>query len=134
MTKLIAAFIIIVVLYGGWELFLYWDRIKNEEDTARKQAASAVVVPENLPGLPDKLQASLQTAREQGPAAFGAWLKTYGNMVQDPRKAWIELDYCIAIAREDPSEAKRVFGRVKDRTLASSPVWPRIQQLDKTYQ
>jgi hypothetical protein len=55
-------------------------------------------------------------------------------MVQDPRKAWIELDYCIAVAREDPAEAKRAFASVKNRTPQSSPVWPRIKQLEKTYE
>jgi len=54
--------------------------------------------------------------------------------VQDPRKAWIELDYCVMVAREDPAEAKRVFRDVKARTAASSPVWPRIQKLQKTYE
>ena len=56
------------------------------------------------------------------------------EQVEDPRKAWIELDYCVAVAREDTSEAKRVFKEVKERTPTSSPVWPRIQQLEKTYQ
>jgi len=36
MTKIIAAFIIIVVVWGGWELFLYWDKVKNEEETKQK--------------------------------------------------------------------------------------------------
>ncbi len=45
---------------------------------------------------------------------------------QDPRKAWIELDSCVAIAREDPSEARRVFAEVKKRT-------PRVKALEKTY-
>src|SRR6266446_4946467 len=125
MTKLIAALIIIAAVYGGWELFLYYDRIKNEEATAQKQAASSVVVPENLPGLPQQYEASLQAAKNQGPTGLKAWLKAYDRIVQDPRRAWIELDYCVAVAREDPAEAKRVFAAVKDRTPPTSPVWPR---------
>ena len=46
------------------------------------------------------------------------WLKTYGQSVEDPRKAWIELDYCVAVAREDPAEARRVFAAVKERIAA----------------
>jgi hypothetical protein len=62
------------------------------------------------------------------------WLKAYDRQIKDPRKAWIELDYCVLVAREDPAEARRVFASVKDRMPASSPVWPRIKQLEKTYQ
>jgi len=132
-TKLIAAFIIIVALFGGYHLFLYWERVKNEEETRKKQAVAAVVQGENLPGLPPGLEPGLKAAQQNSPAAFRKWLKTYDKALQDPRKAWIELDYCVAIAREDPSEARRVFAEVKKRTPPSSPVWPRVKALEKTY-
>src|SRR5512141_1529640 len=109
MTKLIAALIIVALLYGGWELFLYWVRVKQEEAAARKQAAAAVVIPEQLPGLPPGLEASLQAAQKQGPAAFKRWLRTYNRSLHDPRKAWIELDYCLMVSHEDPAEARRTF-------------------------
>ena len=70
MTKLIAALIIVVVLYGGWELFLYWEKVKNEEETKQKQDAAAMVIGDQLPGLPYKLEASLQAARKQGAAGL----------------------------------------------------------------
>ncbi len=75
----------------------------------------------------------MKAAQQKSPAAFRKWLKTYDKALQDPRKAWIELDYCVAIAREDPSEARRVFAEVKKRTPPSSPVWPRVKALEKTY-
>src|SRR5436190_18025515 len=134
MTKLITAAIIIIVIYGGWHLFLYWDKFKNEEETAHKQAASSVIVPENLPGLPQSLEPGLKAAEKQGAAGLRRFLKDYGRLMQDPRKAWIELDYCVRIAREDPAEAKRVFAAVKERTPPSSPIWPRIKDLEKTYE
>jgi hypothetical protein len=133
MTKVIAALIIIVVLWGGWELFLYWDKVKNEDETKEKQEA-AMVNGDQLPGMAYQLEASLQAARKQGAAGLKNWLKANGQSVEDPRKAWIELDYCVAVAREDPSEARRVFAEVKGRTPPSSPVWPRIKQLEKTYE
>jgi len=133
-TKIIAAFVIIVVLYCGYQGFRYWESVKNEEETQKKQAAAAAVQGENLPGLPQVLEPSLKAAQQQSPAAFRKWLKTYGKTLQDPRKAWIELDYCVAIAREDPSEARRRFAEVKARTPPSSPVWPRVKALEKTYQ
>ncbi len=134
MTKLIAVVIIVAVLYGGWQLFLYWDKVKNEEETERKQTAAAVVRGESLAGVPYQLQPSLDAAYKQGAAGLREWLKTYDKVVQDPRKAWIELDYCVLLSREDPAEAKLLFAAVKKRTTPSSPVWPRIQQLEKTYQ
>src|ERR1035437_9046590 len=134
MTKLIAAFILIVVLWGGWELFLYWDKVSHEEEAKQKQDAAAMVVGDQLPGMSYKLDASLQAARKQGAAGLRNWLKTYNQSVEDPRKAWIELDYCVAVARQDPAEAKRVFAQVKERTPPSSPVWPRMKQLEKTYE
>jgi len=133
-TKLIAALIIVAVLYGGWNLFLYWDKVKNEKESIRKEEAAAVVTENSLPGLPYGLEQSLQAAKRQGAASLKTWLKTYGNLVQDPRKAWIELDYCVMIARDDPAEARRVFATVRERTGPASPVWPRIKQLAPTYE
>jgi hypothetical protein len=138
MTKLIAALIVVAVLYAGWHLFLYWEEVKNEEENAKKQHAAAQVNPDQLPGLPyglvTSLQAAQQAAQQQGAAPLRNWLKTYDKQIQDPRKAWIELDYCVLVAREDPAEARRVFADVKQRTPPSSPVWPRIKQLEKSYE
>src|ERR1017187_9806307 len=134
MTKVIAVLLIVVAIYGGWELFLYWDKVKNEEETKQKQDTAAMVVGDQLPGLPYQLEQSLQTARTKGAAGLKNWLKTHSQSVEDPRKAWIELDYCVAIARQDPAEAKRVFTQVKERISPSSPVWPRMKQLEKAYE
>jgi hypothetical protein len=134
MTKLIAALIIVVVLYGGWQLFFYWERVKNEEETEKKKVVAEAVMGDQLPGMPYQLDASLRTAQSQGATGLRNWLKAYGDRIQDPRKAWIELDYCVAISREDPSEARRVFADVKKRTQPSSPVWSRVKRLEKTYQ
>ena len=133
MTKLIALVIIVVALWGGWELFQYWEKVQHEEENAKKQSESSVVVPEQLSGMPSQLEAGLRAAREKGAPGLRNWLKTYGAAIQDPRKAWIELDYCVAVSSEDPADARRVFAQVKKRTTPSSPVWPRIKQLEKTY-
>jgi hypothetical protein len=134
MTKLIAAAILLALLFGGWELFFYWEKVKNEEETQKKQAAAAIVSGDQLSGLPQQLEASLKAAESQGAAGLGNWLKIYGRSVQDPRKTWIELDYCLLISRDDPSEAKRLFAEIKKRTPESSPVWGRIKKLEKAYE
>ena len=134
MTKLIGALIVVVVLYAGWELFFYWERVKNQEETEKKQAAAEAVMGDQLPGLPYQLDPSLKAAQEKGAAGLREWLKAHGNSVQDPRKAWIQLDYCVLISREDPAEARRIFADVKSRLQPSSPVWARIKRLEKTYE
>jgi hypothetical protein len=134
MTKLIAAFIIIVVLYGAWHGFKYWEEFQNKQEEKQKQVVATAITEDQLSGLPEKLAGSLQAAKKQGASGLKGWLKNYGRMVQDPRKAWIELDYCVLLSHEDLPEARRVFAEVKGRTPPSSPVWPRIKQLEKTYE
>lgn len=134
MTKLIAVLMLAAVLWGGWQLFFYWEKVQNNQETEKKQAASAMLIGEGLSGMPYQLETSLQDAKRQGVRAFGKWLKTYGPAIQDPRKAWIQLDYCVMLSEQDPAEARRLFAEIKERTPHSSPVWPRIEQLAKTYQ
>jgi hypothetical protein len=134
MTKLIAALLIVGAIYGGWKLFLYWEEVKNTEETQQRQKAADMAVGDTLPGMPYQLETSLQNARRQGAAGLRNWLKLHGQSVEDPRKAWIELDFCVAVAREDPAEARRVFAGVKERLGPSSPVWPRMKQLEQAYQ
>jgi hypothetical protein len=124
----------VAALYGGWEFFLYWEKVKNDEETKQKQDAAAMTSGDQLPGLAYQLEASLQNARKQGAAGLRSWLKTNSRSVEDPRKAWLELDFCVAVAREDPAEARRVFAVVKERIGPSSPVWQRMKQLEKTYE
>jgi hypothetical protein len=134
MTKLIAVFIVIVAVFAGWEFFVHWEKVRDEKEAKQKQQAASVIVGENLPGLPDKLAPSLEAAKKKGAAGLRNWLKNYGRLVQDPRKAWIELDYCVLVSHEDLPEARRVYAEVKARTPESSPVWPRVKDLQKVYE
>ena len=131
-TKLIAALIIALVLFGAYELVQYYATFENEKEARQKEAAAKVITGDQLPGMPYELQPSLTAAQQAGPKAFENWLATYGRSVQDPRLAWIQLDYCVAIIRENPAEAKKIFAIVKDRTPSSSPVYPRVQGLAKS--
>jgi hypothetical protein len=135
MTKFIGIAIIVLLLFGVYHLVMYYDKIQNQKESDEKQAASARVVGDSLPGMPTRqLETSLRTAEHEGAAALGRWLKAYGENVQDPRRGWIELDYCVLIARESPAEARRIFAEVKQRTPPSSPLWPRVKELSKTYE
>jgi hypothetical protein len=133
-TKLIAVLIVALMFFGGFKLFLYFEQVKNEREAEHKQAAAALVIGDQLEGQPQSQVASLQAAQSQGAAGLRNWLKTFDHAVQDPRKAWIELDYVVMLARENPSEARKLFAEVKRRTPPSSPVWPRIKQLQSTFE
>jgi hypothetical protein len=134
MSKLIVGFLIIAAIYGGMELFRYYERLESEESSAKKEAAASAVSPQHLSGLPYNLETLLAAAQGQGAEGLRKFLKTYGANIQDPRKAWIELDYVVALTRENPAEARRIFAEVKERTGPSSPVWKRIKELEKTYE
>jgi hypothetical protein len=135
MTKIIGILIIVLILFGVYHLVMYYDKVQNEKESDEKQAAAARVVGDSLPGMPTRqLENSLRAAEKEGAAAMGRWLKAYGANVQDPRRAWIELDYCVLIARDSPAEARRIFAEVKQRIPPSSPMWPRIKELSKTYE
>ncbi len=135
MTKLIAILFLVAALFVGWKLFDYWDKVKSEEDAAaRQKAAASAVSPQQLPGMPYQLEESLSKAEKLGATGLRNWLEAYGSRIEDPRKAWIQLDYVLLLSRDNPRDAKRLFAEVKARTPESSPVYPRIKELEKTYE
>jgi hypothetical protein len=129
MTKLISVLIIVAALFVGWRLFKYYEQVKDQEANAQKEAAAATAALQSLPGLPSQLEPTLEAAKKRGAAGLRDWLKAYGTQVQDPRKAWIELEYAVLVSRDNVAEARKVYAAVKERTSRSSPVWPRIEEL-----
>lgn len=135
MTKLIGLLIIVLVVWGGYELFEVWDRYDTNRDVKDKQAEEARNFnPDSLPGMPFELQKSFDIAKQRGPVGIHDWLKAYHAKVQDPRLGWIELDYAVSIASKDPAEAKKIYEDVKDRTPTNSVIYPRVKELGKTYE
>ena len=132
-TKLIGVLVALVVIFCGYHFFQYWVNVRDEVAIKKKEAA-AVFRPESLPGLPPELEQGLRAAQQKGPTTVQSWLKTYGSRVQDPRKAWIELEYAKAIVRDNPAEARKVFKEVKDRTPPASPLWPQLKAVEKSFQ
>jgi hypothetical protein len=130
MKPFIVIFIVIGVAFGGWKIWEYW-KVKEAEEMRQNNPQ---VSPKQLSGLPYQLEDSLAKAQAGGAQTLKAWLDAYGKSVQDPRLASIQLDYVLLIGREDPAEARRVFADVKKRTGPNSPVYPRVKQLETTYQ
>lgn len=134
MTKLITVLLVVLAIFVGYRLFLYWDKVSSEEDLRQaEEAKRRIVDPNALTGLPWELSDSLNQAVKNG-ASLRAWLKANQTRVQDPRLAWIQLDFVELIGRDSPNEARDVFNAVKPRIPTNSPIYARIQRLEKTFQ
>ncbi|PYJ56496.1 MAG: hypothetical protein DME24_22045 [Verrucomicrobia bacterium] len=138
MRQLIGILLILGAIWGCKELYRYWEEVKARKEAedrgGRPPPTSEVATPTALPGLPANLEPSLQAAQKQGAAGLKNWLKLYRPYVSDPRLAAIELDYIVLISSSNPQEARQLFAAVKQRTPTNSPIFPRIRQLEKTYQ
>ena len=136
MKALIGIFVVLAVIFLGWRVYDYWVGVDTEREARERAKLPPPVVPERLEGLPSQLEPSLQEAQKKGAAGLKSWLDQYKRspLVKDPRLAWIELDYVVGVAAENPIEAKRVFSEVKKRTPPESPVYPRIKELERTYE
>ena len=138
MRQLIGILLILGAIWGCKELYRYWEEVKARKEAedrgGRPPPTSEVATPTALPGLPANLEPSLQAAQKQGAAGLKNWLKLYRPYVSDPRLAAIELDYIVLISSSNPQEARQLFAALKQRTPTNSPVFPRIRQLEKTYQ
>jgi len=133
-TKLIGAFFVILALVAGWKMAAYYKQVAEETRNQKKVEQGEDIKPGQLEGMPYQLQQSLAVAEQNGATGLRDWLRTFGAQIKDPRKAWIELDYCLALMREDPRTAKNVFQSVKERTSTNSPVYPRVRQLERTFE
>lgn len=133
MTKLIWALIVAVVVFIGYRLYVSWEKAKGGGDDG-KPHAPASVTPDSLTGLPPQLEPAYRAAKERGATAFRTWFNANESKLGDPRKAWIELELCRAMTRENPAEAKNIFTRVKSRVPPASPVWPKVKELEKTFE
>lgn len=138
MRQVLGILLIVAAIWGCKELYNYWEQVKARKEAEDRGGgpppAVVVTAPTTLPGLPANLESSLQAAQKQGAAGLKNWLKLYRPYVSDPRLAAIELDYLVLISSTAPQEARQIFAAVKQRTPANSPVYPRIKQLEKTYQ
>ncbi|MGC3959239.1 MAG: hypothetical protein QM813_15245 [Verrucomicrobiota bacterium] len=134
MTKAIWVLIILVVGYVGYLLFNQWDKARLEHD-GRKPAetATGMVSGDGLAGMPNQLEAGYRAAKGNGPTAFRAWFTANEKSLTDPRKAWIEMELCVAMTRENPAEAKKIYLAVKSRVPPSSPVYAKVKELEKTF-
>ena len=133
MTKLISILIILILVVCGWKFMGYYQKVTEENEKKARQESGVDFRPENLEGVPYTLQPSLDAATKSGGTGLRNWLKAYGAQIKDPRKAWIEMECSLALLRTDPNDAKRIFRGVKERTATNSPIYFKVQQLERTF-
>jgi hypothetical protein len=138
--KIVISIIIIAALgFLGWEIWQYSQKFNSGKPEAQQEEAAVNSVdPTQLPGMPPTWEEGYRkaaTAATNGDiGALRTWLRNYGQKIDDPRRAWIEMDYMVMISRDNPQEARAIFDSVKERTPKDSPVYPRVKELEKTYQ
>lgn len=136
MKALISILIVLIVGIVGFKLYERWNAAKEQRYLAERAASGADINPDTLEGMPWQLVPKMHEAEQAGPDALKRFIdscKRYPD-VKDPRLAWLELDYAVLISSKDPVEAKKIFQDVKKRTPPDSKIWPRINQLAKTYE
>ncbi len=123
---LLAVLIIAMAVWRAWDYYAHLNLEPGQGPTAGTGA---------FPHLDAKIQKALADARNKGPASYKAALDRYKNLgwLSDPWLANYQLDYAVIIAINDPSEARKVFSEVAERTRPDSPVYPRVEQLRPTF-
>lgn len=126
--------IIALLVWGGYyvvsSLSARYKAIEKKQETTASQPAN--VPSSDLPGMPYQLQASLDAAHAQGPAALKRWIDANRRYVQDPRLGDIELDLAVALMRQNLPQAREIYKNVKARTPANSPLQGRLQRLSRS--
>lgn len=144
MKTLMWIILIVVLGFGGKLFYDFWQSLKEKQksDGAPSSyrppppppvAATATNKPVILPGMTPSLEPILAASYKRGAVGLRDFIATYGRTVQDPRLGSIELDYVVLVAKNNVAEARKVFDRVKARTIPGSPIYDRVTQLEKTY-
>jgi hypothetical protein len=136
MKILVIILVVLVLVMGTFKLLDYWDKVSQEKENAVKVQDGSDIKEYELGGLPYQLEQTYQQAKAKGASGMKDFLKKYGEApkFQDPRKAWIQLDYVVMIAGSEPTEAKKIFLDVKSRIRTNAPIYRRIRAMSKTFE
>lgn len=134
MKALIVVLIVLSAVYVFTELVGLYDRTANPSQARQVTPESERLTGASLPGLPSYLEGSLAEAQQGGLESLERWLRTWNSHVQDPRLAWIELDYVVLLNLKDHRAARDHFHRVRARVPVNSPVHERILRLQSAYE
>ena len=125
--------IIALLVWGGYyvvsSLMDRYHAIQRKETISNQPAE---VTSATLPGMPAQLQASLDAAEAQGPAALKRWIDVNRRYLQDPKLGDIELDLAVSLMRQNSTQAREIYKEVKARTPATSLLQERLKRLSKS--
>lgn len=137
MKVVISILVVLFVCVGAYKLWEYWDRVNQEKEQTTRASDGSDINEYRLSGMGSyELEQRYSKAKQNGAAGLKDFLDAYRKSpkFEDPRKAWIELDYAVLITGSDPVEAKRIFLDVKQRIPTNSIIYPRIRAMSKTYE
>jgi len=131
MKNFVVLLAVVIIAMAVWKLWEYYNPSTpgtGDSDPGLTQALPPPLAPER--------EREVNEVKKRGPAAFKMLLERYktSQLVKDPALAWLELDYVVMISQRDPVQAKKIFSEVKSRTPADSPVYPRVKELETTYE
>lgn len=132
MSRIYSLLLLAALLWGAIRFFSYYQRVQRG---GAAEVGFVEVKGEALPGLSLELAPGYAAARDSA-VTLKRWLDQHQRSpdLQDPRKAWIQLDYVQMISLENPAEAKRLFAEIKQRVGPNSPVYARLRKLERTYE
>ena len=135
MKILITILVILFVVMGAYKLFDYWDQTSQDQEVTKRAADGSDIQESMLPGMPYQLEQKYGQAKQKGPSAVKEFLDAYGKApkFEDPRKAWVQLDYVVMIMGSDPVEAKTIFLDVQSRIRTNAPIYRRIRSMEHTF-
>lgn len=132
MRQFLTVVLLAAIAWLGWK-FSHYAKEKIGDD-GRPVDASSAPAPGKVPGLPARLEPSLEDAKRAGPDGLRRWLEQHSADLREPRLTDIELDYVLLVGRSNVVEARRILTDIKGRITPTSPVYKRFEQLDKAYQ
>jgi hypothetical protein len=136
MKVLVTILVVLAIGIGGYKLFDYWDKTSQDQEVTKKAEDGSDIQESDLPGMPYTLEPKYNAAKQKGATGVRDFLEAYGKApkFEDPRKAWVQLDYAMMIAGSDPVEAKKVFLDVKQRIRTNAPIYRRIRAMSKAFE
>ena len=122
----------------------------DNAELVRRAIAASVAMRERIVAVIDYRRREANDAQDQASAGYRRMLVVmsllvFASMAAGILLAWLiarrlsrqlggEPDYAVDIAQKDPTEAKKIYEDVKARTPTNSLVYPRVKELEKTYE
>ncbi|HAM71573.1 MAG TPA: hypothetical protein DCM86_08025 [Verrucomicrobiales bacterium] len=135
MKVLIQIILTLSLAFAAWKGFDVWKQYSDQKEQAAVEDSRAKISPTSLPGMDRELETVCDEAHKKGALGLRNFLAQYKGtaFLKDPRLAWIEIDYMLLVAVNDPAEARRIYSDLRQRIKPGSPVYPRLKSLEESF-